>query len=50
MKEGDKDGSGYMGKTELMHVLEMYKKYKEDSPDIVALIKKHDKNKVQKQT
>jgi len=45
MKEGDQDGSGFIGKSELAHVLDMYKKYKEDADNIVDLIKKHDKNK-----
>lgn len=44
MAEGDKDRSGYLMKGELMIVLHRYKKYVEEQPDVVALIKKHDKN------
>mmetsp|Transcript_8642 Transcript_8642/g.20187 ORF Transcript_8642/g.20187 Transcript_8642/m.20187 type:complete len:222 (+) Transcript_8642:46-711(+) len=45
MKMGDKDGGGTIAFGELFVVLQKYKKYRHDNPDLVRLIAKHDKNK-----
>ena len=44
MSHGDKDGSGQMTHGELKIVLRKCAKYKHDADDILALIKKYDKN------
>lgn len=44
MAEGDQDRSGYLQQGELFVVLNRYKKYTDDQPNMVDLIKKHDKN------
>eukprot|EP00285_Hemiselmis_virescens_P011676 CAMPEP_0173391082 /NCGR_PEP_ID=MMETSP1356-20130122/17236_1 /TAXON_ID=77927 ORGANISM="Hemiselmis virescens, Strain PCC157" /NCGR_SAMPLE_ID=MMETSP1356 /ASSEMBLY_ACC=CAM_ASM_000847 /LENGTH=218 /DNA_ID=CAMNT_0014348621 /DNA_START=60 /DNA_END=716 /DNA_ORIENTATION=+ len=44
MKMGDKDGGGTIAFAELYVVLQKYKKYRHDNPDLLKLITKHDKN------